>query len=94
MKASIITAIAALGLAATPALASTATAVKTTRAATHRSVAQICQSERAMAKEKKVSWKIASERCNAAKHQAKLAVGKAKYAQRQTHGAAKTAKKG
>ena len=87
MKASIITAIAVLGLAASPALALTATSGKTMPVASHRTVAQICQSQRAMAKAKKESWKLASQNCNAAKHQAKLA-------QKRVHAAAKAADKG
>lgn len=87
MKTSILTAIAVLGLAASPALASTATSVKATRATTHRTVAQVCSSQRAMAKAKKESWKLASQNCNAAKRQARLAL-------KQAHTAAKAAKKG
>ena len=87
MKASILTAIAALGLVTTPALAANTTSVRAARMEAHRDVAQVCASQRAMAKAKKESWKLASQNCNAAKRQAKLA-------QKQAHTAAKAAKKG
>lgn len=94
MKASLITAIAVLGFAASPALAATASSVTSARATAHRTVEQVCQSQRAMAKAKKESWKVANQNCNAAKQQAKLTVRKAKMERSEAHNAAKAPKKG
>ena len=92
MKALIISFLAAIGIVATPALANTA-AVKAQQAVAHRTVAQVCQTEKLLAKAKKESWKLASQHCKAAKQNAKASVKQAKVAAKSAKAATKTATK-
>lgn len=79
MKAMIVLSLAAIGFVATPAFANTS-ALKTQRVAAHRTVAQVCQSERQMANNKKESWKLANQHCQAAKQTARASIKQAKMA--------------